>query len=100
MRCRLSTKPLSGMSSSSLRSPRRSVRAKAHFSVWLILACGLFFGMCLCSRYFVFHLHYTKTPHIKQFSLDGLMLEILRGFQGVGAAASIPASVSTPLLRD
>jgi len=28
------------------------------------------------------------------------MLEILRGFQGVGAAASIPASVSTPLLRD
>ena len=63
-------------------------------SLWLMvftLGCGFARGTVLC---FALHLRVYFLP----LFIDSVTLNILRGFQGVGAAATIPACVSFPLL--
>ena len=63
---------------------------------WIIRSGDIHFGLWICKWYVCpceFYTPMLSAHFLDRYYIDVITLDILRGFQGIGAAATIPASV-------
>lgn len=73
-----------------LRPSRRSVWQKESFYAWVLGSRRLFSWLRFCFKYFPFP---SPPFHLLFLPSDEITINVLRGIQGCGAAATIPACV-------
>ena len=78
------------------RSHRRSLQPQVHVHWWMRCPGNTGVGLWLRARYVPLS-RYRSHTNSSQSSSDEITLDVLRGIQGIGAAACIPAAVSSSL---
>ncbi len=84
-----------GLSPSNVRSNSRSLWTQKSFLLRSCVVSSIYLGSFFCQQYV--RLTTSARTSIDIYSSAAMTLDILRGFQGVGAAATIPASVCVSL---